>query len=119
MSSFVEFLKEYWFQLATGLFFIVEVVLLVIKRKPKSIDDFKLVLEEVLAVVPELVISRERPGEGSTKKLEVITSCISLISSKLGRKLTDSEKGLITAQVAAKIETVLSTPTKKENLNEK
>ena len=114
MNQFIEFMREYWFQLATGVFAVVEIILIIVKRKPKSIDDFKLVLEEVLAAVPELVISRERPGEGSTKKLEVITSCIALVSNKLGRKLTDSEKGIITSQVASKIETVLSTPTKKE-----
>ena len=34
MNAFIEFMKEYWFQLATGLFAIVEIILIVVKRKP-------------------------------------------------------------------------------------
>lgn len=119
MNAFIEFLREYWFQLLTALAFVLEIIFIFIKRKPKSIDDFKLALSEALSCVPELVISRERPGEGSSKKAEVLLSIRRYISSKLGRDLTVSEEAMITAQAAEKIETVLSTPTKKEKINEK
>lgn len=119
MNAFIEFIKEYWFQIAYGCFTALMIVLIIIKRKPKSIDDFKLALFEALSFVPELVISRERSGEGSSKKSEVLLSIRRYISSKLGRDLSVSEEAMINAQAALKIETVLSTPKKKEKINEK
>lgn len=114
MKEFIEFLKEYWFELSAGLFALIEIILIIVKRKPKSIDDFKLAVQEALAIVPELVLSCERPGEGYLKKQEVILSSLKLVSRLLGRKLTDNEVRFVSDSVSDKIETVLSTPTKKE-----
>lgn len=119
MTEFFEFCREYGVYFLTLLCFIIEIIFLVVKRRPKSIDDFKLAFEEALALVPELVISRERPGEGELKKKEVITSCSYLVSRLLGRKLSDYETVIIRDAVSDKIETVLSTPIKKEISNEK
>lgn len=119
MNTFIEFIKEYWFQLLTALAFVVEIIFIFIKRKPKSIDDFKLCLNEALSCVPDLVIDFERPGEGEVKRLQVINCCISGIIHKLGRKLTEQERSLVFNSISEKIETVLCTPTKKEKINEK
>ena len=68
MNDFIEFLKTYWFQLATGLFSVIEIILIVIKRKPKSIDDFRLAVSEVLTFIPEYVKKVEKPGNGEDQK---------------------------------------------------
>lgn len=114
MNQFIEFLKEYWFQLATGIFAVVEVILLIIKRRPKSLDDFKLALLDALAAVPDYVCQVEVPGNGAEKRAKVLKACVALISKKLGRSLTDSEVALVSQSIIEQVETVLSTPTKKE-----
>lgn len=119
MKLFIDFLRENWKFVLTLVLCLLEIVFIFVKRKPKSIDDFKLCLNEVLATVPELVISRERPGEGELKKSEVEVSAKKLLERRLGRGLTVNECLLVKEAVDNKIETVLSTPTKKEKINEK
>ena len=119
MNYFIDFLRENWKFVLTLVLCLVEIVFIFVKRKPKSIDDFKLCLNEVLATVPELVISRERPGEGDLKKSEVEISAKKLLERRLGRGLTVKECLLVKSLVDEKIETVLSTPTKKEKIDEK
>lgn len=118
MNQFVEFMRDNWKFVVALVFCIVEIVFIFVKRKPKSIDDFKCVLAEVESIVPELVISRERPGEGELKKKEVIGSCIKLVERRLGRGLSDNEKSLIESSIDKKVEVVLTTPTRKEKINE-
>ena len=119
MNYFIDFLRENWKFVLTLVLCLVEIVFIFVKRKPKSIDDFKLCLNEVLAAVPELVIYRERPGEGELKKSEVEISAKKLLERCLGRGLTVKECLLVKSLVDEKIETVLSTPTKKEKIDEK
>lgn len=119
MNAFIEFLKEYWFQLVCGLYAILMIVLVIIKRKPKSITDFKLCLQEALARVPEYVIHVEEPGNGEQKLARVVKLGLAFISNKLGRSLIGDEVALCLEQIVKKVETVLSTPTKKEKINEK
>lgn len=114
MDTFIEFIKSHWTFVITLAVALLEIVFIFIKRKPKSIDEFKLALEEVKAIVPELVISRERPGDGLTKKLEVEVSAKKLIERRLGRGLSAKECLLVKEAIGDKVETVLSTPTKKE-----
>lgn len=116
MTEFIEFCREYGVYILTLLCFIIEIIFLVVKRRPKSIEAFKLAVQEALALVPELVISRERPGEGDLKKEEVISHSIYLVSRSLGRKLSDYESVIVRNSVSDKIETVLATPTKKGEL---
>lgn len=119
MNAFIEFLKQYWFQLVTGLFALIQIILIIVKRKPKSVDDFRLALFEALASIPELVTACERPGEGVLKRTEVEIGCLKYIEKVLGRSLSQNEIDLVKTDVDNKIETVLSTPTKKGDLNEK
>lgn len=113
MNYFVDFLRENWKFVLAMLLALVELIFIFIKRKPKSIDDFKLALSEALSNIPELVISRERPGQGELKKLEVEVCAQKYIERRLGRGLSTQECLLTKNAIGEKIETVLSTPTKK------
>lgn len=114
MNFFIEFLKKYWFQLACGCYALLMIILVTIKRKPKSISDFKLCLQEALARVPEYVIHVEEPGNGQEKLAKVVKLGLAYISNKLGRSLSDDEAAICLEQIVKKVETVLCTPTKKE-----
>lgn len=98
-----EFIFENWQYLLCGLFFVVEVVLILIK-KPFKLDTKK---EEILRVLPLFIEIAERlfsvSGSGSEKLSFVIESIKNLL------KLDSSYDGFINAS----IEAILSTPTKK------
>lgn len=118
MDSFFDFLKQNWSVILTISFLIIETVFIFIKRKPKSVDDFVSSLNEVLALVPEYVSRIECPGYGEKKKATVIKFCLDRLEKSLGRGLSDKEIETVSTRVGEKIETVLSTPKKKENVNE-
>lgn len=113
MKSFFDFIIENKELIISILTFIVGVIAILVKRKPKTIDDFKLACAEALDLIPELVIKVEVPSKGAEKKLKVISMVKSLVCKSLGRCLTSSEESYITEEASKKIEVALSTPTKK------
>lgn len=113
MSKFFDFLNTYKEVLLTCLAIFISFIGVLVKKKPKTVDDFKLALSEVLSLVPSLVIKVERPSCGEEKKNEVLKACVKAVSTRLGRSLCDSEKSFIIDEVSKSIEECLSTPTKK------
>lgn len=116
MTDYLEFCREYWFQILTFLGFICEIVFIFIKRKPKTVDDFLLAMNEVRSLLPELISSVEEPGKGAVKKNKVMAKSTKVLENKLGRKLSSRELQTFSKVVSADIETILETPTKKGNL---
>ena len=113
MEKFLEFMNTYKEVILTCVAIIITLVGVLIKRKPKTIDDFKLAVSEVLALVPDLIIKVERPNCGMEKKLEVINACVDGVKKSLGRELSNSEILYLKDEVSKQIEEVLSTPKKK------
>ena len=68
MSAVLEFLRQYWFELAAGVGFVIELVFIFVKRKPKSVDEFLYALSEGVSLVPDLISKVERSGEGAAQK---------------------------------------------------
>lgn len=119
MTEFIEFLKLYWRELLVGVCFVLEIIFIFIKRKPKSVDEFKAACDEVVGLIPTLVNSVERPGHGEEKKILVISRAISLFERLIGRKLSDAEKLAAEKRFSDTIELVLTTPVKKGSTDEK
>lgn len=119
MTEFIEFCREYGVYLLTFACFVVEIIFIFIKRKPKTIDDFLFCLNEIRVFVPDLIKQVETPGNGDVKKATVIKVCGELLEKKLGRKITEKECAVLSNLVGQDIEAVLSTPKKKEISNEK
>lgn len=110
MIDFIKGNKELFI---SALTLIVSIVALCIKRKPKTLDDFTLVVSEVLSVVPILCSKVERVGEGASKKNEVISSSLELVRQRLGRILSPKEREIVINKVSEQIEEVLKAPQKK------
>ena len=117
--DFVNFLKDYGVYILTFVCFVVEIVFIFIKRKPKTVDDFLYCLNEIRTLVPLYVSDAERPGNGEIKKAAVIQVLTSLFEQKLGRKITDKESVIVADFLANDIEAVLTAPTKKGVIYEK
>lgn len=113
MKEFISFLEDYKEVLISCLCAILTIIAILVKRKPKTLDDFLLCIKEVSCSLPELINSVECVGLGSTKKKKVEQACLNLMSSKLGRRLSDTEMELCLREFDSSIEAILSTPQKK------
>lgn len=109
----VDFIKENKELIISALTLLFTILALCIKRKPKTLDDFTLVVSEVLSVVPVLCSKVERVGEGASKKNEVLASSLELVRQRLGRKLSSKERDIVINKVSEQIEEVLKAPQKK------
>lgn len=114
MNTFIDFLKEYKEVLITGLTLIITLVFMFIKRRPKTIDDFLYTIDEVICKLPIFINSVESPGFGLSKKKDVLSKSINLLTSKLGRDLSETELTYALNKFDSSIESILSTPQKKE-----
>lgn len=110
----VEFLQAYWFYLYAFIVVLFDILILVIKRRPKTLDDFTLILNESFSsYLPALISKFEEPGKGEIKKIHVIDCMRSIIAHRLGRKLSPKEEKIFEKFVSESIESILSTPQKK------
>lgn len=116
MTEFFNFCREYAVYILGGLCFVFQVVCLLVKRRPKTVDEFLYALNEVRLLVPGYVKAVECPGNGDTKKKAVIKIIEDLLARKLKRNITDKECAILDSLVDADIEAVLAAPTKKEIL---
>lgn len=114
MSEIIKFCSSYWKELiAVGLWLISFIVLLC-KKKPKSVSD---VLSIVLAAVPKFIKLAEEEigsGNGSAKKDLVLESCYNMISSYCSLSKEEIIKRYETVLNSA-IEDILAAPVKKGN----
>ena len=110
-----EFIFENGYLILTVLSILIEVLILVIKRKPKTLDDFYDILSDTVAnSLPLLICSVERPGDGVQKKQKVLDEAKKLVIKKLGRVLSSKEERIFHQFISNRIECILETPTKKE-----
>lgn len=114
MENFVNFLIEYKELLVSVLCVILTFVGILVKRKPKTLDEFIACVDDVLTGVPSYVWFVERPGDGSAKKSEVIDLAAADLKKKLGRDLTSMESKYFLDHIDEVIEMTLKAPQKKE-----
>lgn len=119
MKEVFEYCRQNPVLILSVLTLIVEVIVIFVKRRPKTLDDFVFALNEVRSMVAVLVEKVEVPGNGEIKKAAVIKSLVSSLSTVIGRELTEKEKGYAVKIFETDIENVLSAPKKKEKINEK
>lgn len=113
MENILNFLKEWSPYIVSGIIVVLDILILLLKRRPKTFDDFILALHDVRAEVACFVSDVEVPGEGSAKKNEVIKLSLDLLSRLLKRPLSDTEITMATNDISRQIEEVLEAPQKK------
>ena len=109
----LDFLKEWSPVIVPGLIVFFDVLLLLLKRKPQTIDDFFHAIEVVVGNLPSYINKVEVPGNGADKRLKVISLARKALLSILGRDLSVSEYRYFETTISGQIEDVLSTPQKK------
>lgn len=116
--DYVNFFKEYGALILAGISVIVGVIAAIIKRRPKTLDDFKQAVFKVVQELPDFINLCEDQcnklsSQGSVKKALCLTSACNALKSLLGRSLSKSEGDYAVAEFSKSIEAILSTPQKK------
>lgn len=110
----IAFIEKYGLYILAIFSILLELIVILIKRKPKTFDDFVSILSECALSLPSMISSVEVPGKGYEKKIAVIDSFKKLVSKKLGRALSNKEMKIFSDFVSSQIELILTTPQKKE-----
>lgn len=113
MENFVKFLSEYKELLVSVLCVLLAIIAMIIKRRPKTLDEFIQIVFSVCQQVPSMVLEVECPGNGETKKRTVIVAACQVVSSILKRDLTDKEIQYCEKIFGSLIESILAAPQKK------
>lgn len=116
MEALLNFIKEYGALILAALSVVVGVVAAIIKRRPKTLDEFISIVSEVNNNIPYLVSIQEQrigSGYGDQKKTAVLTEALREVSSHLGRVLSNEESDYCISQFSSMVECVLDTPQKK------
>ena len=109
----LDFLKEWSPVIVPGLIIFLDLLILILKNRPRTLDDFSSCLEYVKNILPDLIVSVEHPGDGQSKKNLVIKGAAKVFSRRFGRDLSVSEYNIIQKAISEQIEIILSTPQKK------
>ena len=115
MTDFINFIKENGIYILSALSIIFEIIIIFVKKSPKTLDDFFDCLHRVETLLPVMITDVERPGEGAEKKEEVIAHALFNMKHLIGRDLSKSEMAIFKKTVSDQIEIVLNSPTKKED----
>ena len=119
MNEIIDFCRQNLVLIVSIATLVAEIIFVIIKRRPKTLDDFIFALNEVRSSISLLVERVEVPGNGSEKKQSVIDGALTVLSRLLGRELSEKEKVYAVKLFDVDIENVLSAPTKKEKKDEK
>lgn len=117
MQELLNFMRDNWQWLSSLLAFLVlEIIVLITKKKPLSLDEFDEAYNKVLQLVPGLISLIEEsvgPGSGSIKKEIVIDKALTRMEFYLHRDLTQIEADVVSKGVSDFVERVMASPQKK------
>lgn len=102
-----EFIIKYWHELLGLALLLIVTLLTLFKPKVKVFDSIKM---EILKILPGLINVVEHPGDGSTKLVQVIGA----VNAYLSKLYPDFKVGSYDEFIILAIESILSTPQKKE-----
>lgn len=113
MQSVLDFLSTYWTYISAGIIILIEVLIVILKKRPITLDVFLDAVRQCVCNLPKMISYVEGPGHGDEKKEQVILYGLAYVSDLLHRDLTVSESKYVEATISEQIEKILSTPQKK------
>lgn len=111
----VNFLRDNWQYISFCLVIIFELLIIIIKKRPKKWDELNMVIQQAIAKIPGFIADAEQAQDlsGNDKKTLVIGWLLTFIENVLKRNLTNSEEIYTYKALSFFIEEVLTCPTKK------
>lgn len=110
MEKFSQFLVDNWQYISSAIAAIFSIIIIIIKKRPKTLDDFVEALNYSLTLVPQQCAVVEHDGDGSEKKRQVVKFAVNSVRNSLHRELTDAEVALIEKRASVLVEDVLDAP---------
>lgn len=110
----VEFLTNYWPYISCGILILLDVLVMIIKKKPSSKDVLMEAVRKCYLKLPFAIQdAEEKCDSGTAKKEYVLEELLSFIEAYCKRELNNAELRMFFNSFSYLIEEVLSTPTKK------
>ena len=113
----LEFIKNHWVDILSVVMFLVSVLFFLI-RKPVSSSLESNYISDLSVLIAQWINKVEVPGNGITKKETVTTLALKWLVKQYRRALSEDEEVIWRKRISTLIELYLSTPQKKEVLNE-
>lgn len=109
------FVVENWKLIAAAIIFMFFAAVAIISGKKKGLSFAEIISGIISEQLPHWITAAEKDGgTGEHKKVQVLNEAVNYAAKKMGRKLTEEETSLIVAKASEYIESILSTPQKKE-----
>lgn len=110
----VNFLRDYWQYISAALLVIIDIAILLLKKRPSSKDVLMDAVRKCYLRLPfSIQEAEEKCDNGSARKNYVLEDLLTFIETYCKRELTQSELRMFYNSFSYLIEEVLSTPTKK------
>lgn len=111
----VQFLRDNWSFISTGVLAVLSIIIMIIKRRPKKFEELNQIVTEAIAKIPGFIIDAEYTPDlnGQDKKNLVVSWCFDFIEKALGRELSHSDELYCYKAISYFIELVLTSPTRK------
>lgn len=113
------FVVENWQLILAVVLFFVALVSTVVTDLRKGLSFGEIITGLISEQLPNWVNKAEKDGgTGEHKKVQVLNEAVNYAAKKLGRKLSEEETSMIVTKASEYIESVLSTPQKKESVED-
>lgn len=113
------FVVENWQLILAAVLFVVALVSTVVTGLRKGLSFGEIITGLISEQLPNWVNKAEKDGgTGEHKKVQVLNEAVNYAAKKLGRKLSEEETSMIVTKASEYIESVLSTPQKKESVED-
>ena len=109
LTELLHFVKNHYELIISILLVLLSFILTLVKKKP-SINLIDTIKEFILELLPTLIKTVEKPGQGSTKRNLVLK----LIQEAVAKKFNFYDFASIEQWCSDQLEHILSTPSKKE-----
>ena len=112
----LDFIKNYWREIASLLALVVSVVFYMLKKPVASSLDSD-IISDLTVLIAGWIKEVEVPGNGEYKKETVTNLAKRYLKKRYGRSLDDDEAEIWNKRISTIIELFLSTPQKKGELD--
>lgn len=115
LEEIKNFTLENWQLVLAAVLFVIAFIVATISGLRKGLSLGEILTGLISEQLPHWVNKAEKDGgTGEHKKVQVLNEAVNYAAKKLGRKLSEEETAMIVTKASEYIESVLSTPQKKE-----
>lgn len=115
MEEIKQFVIENWKEIIWAFMLVVGLIFTIVGKIKKGTSFADIVAGLLTTELPSWIIKAEASGEtGEKKKVTVLNCALNYASKLLGRTLSEDESAFVITKVSEQIESILSTPQKKE-----